>query len=77
MGFLYRIGSHTSLGETGARPGVEAAEVKYRNRIDRRDLSGLRRAFRDRPVVMATKDELDLGEDYALVPAHLLLWAIG
>jgi hypothetical protein len=27
--------------------------------------------------VMATKDELDLGEDYALVPAHLLLWAIG
>jgi len=61
----------------GRRPGVEAAEVKYRNRIDRRDLTGLRRAFPDRPVVMATKDELDLGEDYALVPAHLLLWAIG
>jgi len=35
----------------GRRPGIEAAEVKYRNRIDRRDLSGLRRAFGPPPPV--------------------------
>ena len=61
----------------GPRGGIEAAEVKYRERVDRRALTGLRRAFPGRPVVMATKDELELAGDYALVPAHLLLWAVG
>ena len=84
-GFLYPEDVHvweTSKGNEvdfvcGPRDGIEAAEVKYQNRIDRRDLSGLRRAFPSRPVVIATKDEIDLGDGYALVPAHLLLWALG
>ncbi len=61
----------------GARRSLEAAEVKYRNRIDRRDLAGLRRSFPGRPIVIATKSELEMTPDHALIPAHLLLWALG
>jgi hypothetical protein len=61
----------------GPRAAIDAAEVKYQSRIDRRELSGLKRAFPDRPAVMITRDELELTEAHALVPAHILLWALG
>jgi predicted AAA+ superfamily ATPase len=61
----------------GPRRAIDAVEVKYQNRMDRRELSGLRRAFPNRPVVVATRGELELTAQYALVPVHLLLWALG
>jgi len=61
----------------GPRSAIDVAEVKYQNQIDRRELSAIRRAFPHRPVVLVTKDVLELTADYALVPAHLFLWAIG
>jgi len=35
------------------------------------------RAFPERPVIVATKDKLERRTGYALVPAALLLWALG
>lgn len=61
----------------GPRRAADAVEVKYQSRVDRRDLNGLKRAFPDRPVVVATKKEMELTAKHVLVPVHLLLWALG
>jgi len=60
----------------GPRTRVSAVEVKYGDTIDRRLPGGMKRAFLGRPVVVATKNVLEFGPGYALVPAHLLLWAL-
>lgn len=61
----------------GPRSTLDVVEVKYQEHIDRRDLSGLRRAFPGRPVVIVTRSQLELTDEHALVPASLFLWALG
>lgn len=61
----------------GPRERVDVLEVKLRRRIDRRTVAAIPRAFPGRPVFVATKNEFDLSGDYLMVPAHLLLWALG
>lgn len=61
----------------GPRGSLDVVEVKYRNRIDLRSASGVAKAHASRPVMIATRDELRLGADYSLIPAHTLLWALG
>lgn len=61
----------------GPRRALDAVEVKYRNHIDLRAANGIVRAHPGRPAVIATRQELRFSDAYALVPAHLLLWALG
>jgi predicted AAA+ superfamily ATPase len=61
----------------GPRTHLAAVEVKYQDHLDRRDLSGLKRAFPGRPVVLATKSHLEITKEHAVIPVHLLLWALG
>jgi len=61
----------------GPRPEMDIVEVKYQRRIDRRSASGIVKAHPGRPVAIASRDELLFGDDYSLVPAHMLLWALG
>jgi predicted AAA+ superfamily ATPase len=61
----------------GPRSALDCVEVKYRNAVDRRTLLGMSRAFPGRPVVIATKDEFEVRPEGALIPAHLLAWALG
>lgn len=61
----------------GPRGRLDAVEVKFANRIDLRGAHGVARAHPGRPAVIATRDELRFAEDFLLVPAHLLLWALG
>jgi hypothetical protein len=52
-------------------------EVKYREKPGLSAAAGAARAQPGRPVVMATKNTLHVGEHYTLLPAHTLLWALG
>jgi predicted AAA+ superfamily ATPase len=62
----------------GSRREVDAVEVRYHDRVDRRVFSGLRTAFPGRPAIVASKTELEvLDERSALVPAPVLAWALG
>jgi uncharacterized protein len=61
----------------GPRRRLDLVEVKYRRHIDRRGAAALAKAHPTRPAAIATQDELLFAEDYTLVPAHLLLWALG
>jgi uncharacterized protein len=61
----------------GPRSEIECVEVKWQTRVDRRALSGMLRAFPGRPAVIASKDELELRNEGALIPAHVLAWALG
>lgn len=61
----------------GSRSSAEVLEVKYQETVDRRVVGGLKRAFPNRPVVVATKNQLELNDNHVLIPAHLLLWAMG
>lgn len=61
----------------GPHDALDVVEVKYRNHIDLRSASGIAKAHRGRPVAIATRDQLHFSDDYALVPAHTLLWALG
>jgi predicted AAA+ superfamily ATPase len=71
----------TARGEVdfvaGPYRDLDVVEVKYRRRIDLRGVSAVAKAFPGRPVVIATQDDLVFSEGYALVPAHMLLWALG
>ena len=60
----------------GPRARIDALEVKYQRRIDRRAAVAVSRAFPGRPAVIATRDTLDLRDAYQLVPASLLLWVL-
>lgn len=61
----------------GPRRELDAVEVKYQRRIDLRSATGVAKAHPGRPALIATQDELLLADDYTLVPAHILLWALG
>jgi predicted AAA+ superfamily ATPase len=61
----------------GPRQRIEAVEVKYRVRVDRRSAVAVSRAFPGRPAVVVTRDELRFTPTYALIPAGLFLWALG
>jgi predicted AAA+ superfamily ATPase len=61
----------------GPRAALDLVEVKYQSNPDLRRAAAIPRAFPGRPVVIATKDRLERRRGYALVPAPLLLWALG
>jgi hypothetical protein len=61
----------------GPRRELDAVEVKYQRQIDLRSAAGVAKAHPGRPAVIATRDDLRFADDYVLVPAHLLLWALG
>jgi predicted AAA+ superfamily ATPase len=61
----------------GPRRELDAVEVKYQRHVDLRGASSVAKAHPGRPAVIATRDELRFANDYALVPAHMLLWALG
>ena len=61
----------------GPRGALDVVEVKYRNHVDLRTASGAARAHPGAPTVIATRETLQLSDDYALIPAHTLLWALG
>lgn len=61
----------------GPRRGLDIVEVKYSDKPRLTAAAAAARAHPGRPVIMATKSQLELREDYALVPAHILLWALG
>lgn len=61
----------------GPRSGPDLVEVKHQSNPDLRRVAAIPRAFPERPVIVATKDKLERRTGYALVPAALLLWALG
>jgi predicted AAA+ superfamily ATPase len=61
----------------GPRRELDVVEVKYHRDPGTSAAAAAARAHPGRPVVMATKDLLHRTDRYALVPAHLLLWALG
>jgi predicted AAA+ superfamily ATPase len=61
----------------GPRGALDPVEVKYRTHIDRRGPAAMARAHPGRPGVVATKNDMSFADAYSLVPAHLLLWALG
>lgn len=61
----------------GPRGELDVVEVKYRRDPGTAAAAGAARAHPGRPVVMATRDALQFTDRYALVPASLLLWALG
>ncbi len=61
----------------GPRRALDVIEVKYRSEPGRSAAAAAARAHPGRPVVLVTKDSLEASDAYALVPAHLLLWALG
>ena len=61
----------------GRRRELDAVEVKYRSHIDLRSASGVAKSHPGRPAVIVTREDLRFTTDYALVPAHLLLWTLG
>jgi uncharacterized protein len=61
----------------GPRRELDVVEVKYRRQIDLRGAASVAKAHPGRPVVIATQEDLLLGERYTLLPAHTLLWALG
>lgn len=61
----------------GPRRELDLVEVKYREKPGLSAAAGAARAQPGRPVVMATKNTLHIGEHYTLLPAHTLLWALG
>jgi predicted AAA+ superfamily ATPase len=61
----------------GARRELDAVEVKYRRQIDLRSVAGVTKTHPGRPVAIATQDDWLLADGYTLIPAHVLLWALG
>jgi predicted AAA+ superfamily ATPase len=61
----------------GRRRELDVVEVKYRRQIDLRGAASLAKGHADRPIVIATQEDLVFAEGYSLVPAHVLLWALG
>lgn len=61
----------------GARGALELVEVKFSGVPDLRRVAAIPRAFPGRPIAVVTRDRLERRPDYALVPASLLLWALG
>lgn len=59
-------------------PGaIEAVEVADWEMLNRQKATAPARALPGRPALVATRDELEFGRTANLVPAPLLLWALG
>jgi hypothetical protein len=52
-------------------------EVRYQARPDLRKAGGMKRGFPGRSVIVVTRDRLEWRSGYSLIPAALLLWALG
>jgi predicted AAA+ superfamily ATPase len=61
----------------GAADDLDVVEVKYRNNPGVGAAAAAAKAHPGRPVVMATKHHLDVRANYTLIPASLLVWALG
>ncbi len=61
----------------GLRPELAAVEVKFQARPDLRKAGGMKRGFPGKPVIVVTRDRLEWRSGYVLIPASLLLWALG
>lgn len=61
----------------GPRTQLDLVEVKYREHPGLSAAAAAARAQPGRPVAMATKSTLSVHENYTLLPAHMLLWALG
>lgn len=61
----------------GPRKQIEAVEVADWEHLNRQKATAPARALPGRPALVATRDELDFGPTANLVPAALLLWALG
>ncbi|HEY7201036.1 MAG TPA: DUF4143 domain-containing protein [Candidatus Dormibacteraeota bacterium] len=61
----------------GARRELDAVEVKYQGTVSASYAQGLQRTLPNRPVVVVTRHDLDVGATWALIPAHLFLWLVG
>lgn len=61
----------------GAADDLDVVEVKYQNSPGLGAAAAAAKAHPGQPVVMATKQHLDVHADYTRVPASLLLWALG
>jgi predicted AAA+ superfamily ATPase len=61
----------------GPRDAIEAVEVADWGRLNRQKATAPARALPGRPSLVATRDELEFGRSSNLVPAALLLWALG
>jgi predicted AAA+ superfamily ATPase len=61
----------------GAANELDVVEVKYRNNPGLGAAAAAAKAHPGRPVVMATQRHLEFRKDYTLIPASLLLWALG
>jgi predicted AAA+ superfamily ATPase len=61
----------------GPRQALDVVEVKYRENPGLSAASAAARAHPGRPVLMATKNVLRDTEHYTLLPANMLLWALG
>lgn len=61
----------------GPRDALSVVEVKYQARPRLNAAAAAARAHPGRPVVLVTKDELAFRDAYSLVPAAMLLWALG
>ncbi len=61
----------------GPRAAIDAVEVADWARVDRQKATAPMRALPGRPAVVATRAELRFGPTANLVPAALLLWALG
>jgi predicted AAA+ superfamily ATPase len=61
----------------GPRRELDVVEVKYRNDPGLSAAAAAARAHPGRPVALATKSTLQIAERYTLIPAHMLLWALG
>jgi predicted AAA+ superfamily ATPase len=61
----------------GPRAGIEAVEVADWTAVNRQKATAPARALPGRPALVATREELDFGRSANLVPAALLLWALG
>lgn len=61
----------------GPRNALEVCEVKYRRHIDLRTVAKIPNVLPGRPVVVATRRKLTYRGAYTLMPASLLLWALG
>lgn len=61
----------------GPRRSLAVVEVKYQRNPDLRGAAAIARAFPGRRTVIATQSTLERRRGYVLVPAPLLLWALG
>lgn len=61
----------------GPRRSAELVEVKFQRRVSLAAAQTMRKAFPSRCGIVASIDSFELGERFAVVPASLLLWALG